>query len=95
MLTGFVLIGAHVGNKLKRKYADSPFLDEDFPVRDWQILYCQSARSWTVVPDSFAKLVKQQVRWKKSFIRASSSRGATTGASPFSRPWPTTCTCSS
>src|SRR5581483_8658844 len=70
MLTGFVLVGAHVGEKLKQEYAHTPFLDEEFPARDWKILYCRSARSWTVVPDTFGKLVRQQIRWKKSFVRS-------------------------
>jgi cellulose synthase/poly-beta-1,6-N-acetylglucosamine synthase-like glycosyltransferase len=68
-LTGYVLVGAHVGDKLKRKHRGSPFLEEDFPARNWEIVYCRSAKSWTAVPDSVSKLVKQQVRWKKSFLR--------------------------
>ncbi len=37
--------------------------------RRWGIAYVHSARAWTQVPDTFAKMVRQQVRWKKSFVR--------------------------
>lgn len=69
-LTALVLGGTAVGGKLKRKYAGSPFVDTiDYPLRDWKTLYCKSAKVWTVVPNTFGKLAKQQIRWKKSFIR--------------------------
>ena len=32
-------------------------------------MYCNSAHVWTNVPNTFGKIIKQQVRWKKSFIR--------------------------
>ena len=32
-------------------------------------MYCKSAKSWTIVPDTFSKVIRQQIRWKKSFIR--------------------------
>jgi cellulose synthase/poly-beta-1,6-N-acetylglucosamine synthase-like glycosyltransferase len=68
-LTGFVLVGGQVGDKLKKKHAGSPFLETEFRARDWDIVYSYSARAWTAVPETFSKLVKQQVRWKKSFVR--------------------------
>ena len=37
--------------------------------RRWGIAYVHSARAWTQVPDTFTKMVRQQVRWKKSFVR--------------------------
>lgn len=37
--------------------------------RRWGIGYVHSARAWTHVPDTFTKMVRQQVRWKKSFVR--------------------------
>jgi len=71
-LTGFVLCAKSIGKKLKRKYSDSPFIKaENFPERSWKVLYCKSARSWTEVPDTFRKMLRQQIRWKKSFIRNS------------------------
>jgi len=69
MLTGFVLCGKQVGAKLKARHAGSPFLDIDYPERDWRIVYSRSARAWTVVPDTMKRLVRQQIRWKKSFVR--------------------------
>lgn len=69
-LTGFVLGAPYIGEKLKKKYADSPFVkDVDYPVREWKIVYCKAAKVWTVVPDTFRRVLKQQIRWKKSFIR--------------------------
>jgi cellulose synthase/poly-beta-1,6-N-acetylglucosamine synthase-like glycosyltransferase len=69
-LTGFVLGGKAVGEKIKKKYADSFFVKTiDYPARDWKVVYCKSAKSWTIVPDTFKKLMKQHIRWKKSFIR--------------------------
>lgn len=68
-LTGFVLMNAKRGQRLKRRHADSPFLATDYPCREWTAVYSKSARAWTEVPDTFSRLVKQQVRWKKSFLR--------------------------
>jgi cellulose synthase/poly-beta-1,6-N-acetylglucosamine synthase-like glycosyltransferase len=69
-LTGYLLGSDSVGPSLKRKYADSPFVrEEDYPARPWRIAYVESARAWTVVPPTLRSLVKQQIRWKKSFIR--------------------------
>ncbi|HIH26184.1 glycosyltransferase family 2 protein [Candidatus Woesearchaeota archaeon] len=68
-LTGFVLGSKAIGNKLKKKYAGSPFLSVDYPLKDWKIVYCKSAKAWTVVPETFKKMCLQQIRWKKSFIR--------------------------
>lgn len=69
-MTGFVLGSKWIAEGLKKKYADSPFVkNENHEPRDWKIVYCKSARSYTQVPDTFRKAIKQQVRWKKSFIR--------------------------
>jgi cellulose synthase/poly-beta-1,6-N-acetylglucosamine synthase-like glycosyltransferase len=68
-LTGYVLMSAKRAEKLKRRQADSPFLTIDYPWQDWRSVYAKSARAWTEVPDTFGRMVKQQVRWKKSFLR--------------------------
>jgi len=69
-LTGFVLGCQAIGEQLKDRYRDSRFVARiDYPVRDWKVVYCKSARALTAVPDTFAKMLRQQVRWKKSFIR--------------------------
>lgn len=69
-LTGYVLGQRWKGRKLKQQYADSAFVTEqDYPEREWRIGYVQSAKVWTNVPESFRSFMKQQIRWKKSFIR--------------------------
>jgi len=69
-LTGFVLGGARLGPGLKRKYSDSPFIEnEDYLPRNWETVYSRSARAWTMVPETRRDLVIQRVRWGKSFIR--------------------------
>ena len=67
-LTGFVLGSKVIGAKLKKKYPNSYFINK-YKDRDWKIVYAKSAKSWTIVPDSVARIRKQQIRWKKSFIR--------------------------
>jgi len=69
-LTGFVLGARSMGAHLKRKYANSPFVTrENHPLRDWRVVYAKSARAWTKVPETFGAFLRQQVRWKKSFLR--------------------------
>lgn len=41
----------------------------NFVIRDYRAVYSREARAYTVVPDTFSKYVKQQQRWKKSWIR--------------------------
>lgn len=69
-LTGYVLCQRWVGQKLKKQYADSPFVrSRDYPERVWRVGYVASAKVWTTVPAAVRPFFKQQVRWKKSFIR--------------------------
>ena len=69
-LTGFLLGNKWVGKKLKEKYAEEDCVkDVDYPLKEWKVVYSKSAKSWTILPDTLRRLVKQQVRWKKSFIR--------------------------
>ncbi|MFC8228697.1 glycosyltransferase [Streptomyces sp. NPDC057287] len=68
-LTGYVLGQAWTGRALKRRYAGSPFVEEDFAERRWRVGYVRSAKVWTDVPARFGPLLRQQIRWKKSFIR--------------------------
>ncbi len=69
-LTGFVLGSKHIEKKIKRTYADSPFVkDINYEARNWKTVYCKSARAFTKVPEKFSGFAKQQIRWKKSFIR--------------------------
>ena len=68
-LTAFVLGGDYLGPKVLPKFADSPFAEPSYPVRDWKILYSKSTKAWTNVPSTFKSMIRQQIRWKKSFIR--------------------------
>jgi cellulose synthase/poly-beta-1,6-N-acetylglucosamine synthase-like glycosyltransferase len=69
-LTGFLLGSRYVGDDLKKQYAEDPCVrDIDYPTRDWKVVYAKSAKSWTILPDTFRGILKQQIRWKKSFIR--------------------------
>jgi cellulose synthase/poly-beta-1,6-N-acetylglucosamine synthase-like glycosyltransferase len=69
-LTGYVLGQKWVGEKLKAANADSPFVSEtDYRPRKWHVGYVRSARVTTIVPATMRAFVRQQVRWKKSFIR--------------------------
>lgn len=69
-LTGYVLGQVWKGKALKRLYADSPLVSEqDFPERHWRVGYVRSAHVWTTVPARIRPFLKQQVRWKKSFVR--------------------------
>jgi cellulose synthase/poly-beta-1,6-N-acetylglucosamine synthase-like glycosyltransferase len=69
-LTGYVLGQTWEGERLKRAYADSPFVSgTDYAARRWRVGYVRSAKSWTNVPETLSVFVRQQVRWKKSFVR--------------------------
>lgn len=68
-LTAIVLGAPWVHKKTHSKYAGSIFLKERHPIKAWKVVYSKSARSRTIVPDTLGKLLKQQIRWKKSFIR--------------------------
>ena len=41
----------------------------NFVLRTWRVEYCRSARATTIVPEKYMKFMKQQIRWKKSWIR--------------------------
>jgi cellulose synthase/poly-beta-1,6-N-acetylglucosamine synthase-like glycosyltransferase len=68
-LTAYVLGQCWIGAKLKRRHAGSPFLAVDYQARPWRVGYVQSARVWTEVPARLRPFLRQQVRWKKSFVR--------------------------
>lgn len=69
-LTGYVLGQKWKGQKLKDQYSDSAFVtDVDYKPHVWRVGYVQSARVWTVVPETRQAFMKQQIRWKKSFFR--------------------------
>jgi hyaluronan synthase len=41
----------------------------NFVLKWWDVVYCQKAEATTVVPEGFIKYWRQQLRWKKSWIR--------------------------
>ncbi len=69
-LTAYVLGQKWIGQKLKAKHDDSPFVtDVDYPERRWRVEYVKSAMVWTNVPATMGAMFRQQTRWKKSFLR--------------------------
>ncbi len=68
-LTAYVLGGSYLGPRVLPRHVDSSFARPGYPVCDWKIVYSKSPRAWTNVTPTFEGMVKQQVRWKKSFIR--------------------------
>ncbi len=83
-LTGFLLGNKYISKDLKTKYADDDCVKQvDYPECDWQVVYAKSAKSWTILPETFKGIVKQQVRWKKSFIRNTFFTGSFYWRKPF------------
>lgn len=69
-LTGFLLGNKYIDKQIKEKYANEECVKSiNYPEKEWKVVYSKSAKSWTILPDNFKSLVKQHVRWKKSFIR--------------------------
>jgi len=68
-LTGYVLGQYWTGDRLVRRHAGDPLTERPAPPRAWRIEYVRSARVRTTVPHTVRSFVRQQVRWKKSFIR--------------------------
>lgn len=69
-LTGYVLGQRWKGRRLKERYADSSFVrDVDYPERRWRVGYVRSAHVLTKNPARLRPLLRQRIRWHKSFIR--------------------------
>jgi cellulose synthase/poly-beta-1,6-N-acetylglucosamine synthase-like glycosyltransferase len=68
-LTAMVLGAPWLHKCLVEKHYPNEFTEVIYKPRKWKVLYSRSARSKTIVPDTFSKFMKQQIRWKKSFIR--------------------------
>lgn len=83
-LTGFVLGSSYVGKELKKKYVHEDCVQSvDYPEREWRVVYSKSAKSWTILPETFKALIKQHTRWKKSFIRNTFFTGSFYWRKPF------------
>ncbi len=66
-MTGYVLRGERPKGKRKKAAAG----DGGSPPspKTWEVLYSESAKVLTEVPSTWRKFLRQQTRWKKSFIR--------------------------
>jgi cellulose synthase/poly-beta-1,6-N-acetylglucosamine synthase-like glycosyltransferase len=69
-LTAYVLGQRWVGEDLQAAHLADPLVSgEPYPRLRWRVGYVRSARVFTEVPPTFRALLRQQVRWKKSFVR--------------------------
>jgi cellulose synthase/poly-beta-1,6-N-acetylglucosamine synthase-like glycosyltransferase len=69
-LTGYVLGQPWISHRLKAQFQRDPLVRrEPNPPLFWTVGYSRSARVTTVVPPRLRPFLRQQVRWKKSFIR--------------------------
>jgi cellulose synthase/poly-beta-1,6-N-acetylglucosamine synthase-like glycosyltransferase len=68
-LTGYVLMDERTASRVRRHNAGTPFASPAYPPARWDIVYSKSIRATTVVPNTLSALMRQQVRWKKSFFR--------------------------
>lgn len=41
----------------------------NFVLRNWNVIYCEAAFARTIVPTTYSAFFRQQLRWKKSWIR--------------------------
>ena len=64
---------AHAWKEHKFLGTKSTFGDDrgltNFVLQDWDIVYCEKAKATTLVPEKFSVYWRQQLRWKKSWIR--------------------------
>ena len=64
---------AHAWKEHKFLGTKSTFGDDrgltNFVLQGWDIVYCEKAKATTVVPEKFSVYWRQQLRWKKSWIR--------------------------
>ncbi len=67
-MTGYVLGGELARRKEKRAPASADGGTAS-SAKQWDVLYSESARVLTEVPPTWRKFLRQQARWKKSFIR--------------------------
>ncbi len=67
-MTGYVLGGELARRKEKRTPAAADG-GTKAATKQWDVLYSESAKVLTEVPPTWRKFLRQQARWKKSFIR--------------------------
>jgi len=52
-------------------YGDDRSLTNFLLKKNYKLKYARNAKAWTIVPNTTKKFLKQQLRWKKSWIRES------------------------
>jgi hyaluronan synthase len=57
--------------------------DNDEPKFQWKLKYSPSIRVFIGPPETFSDLIKQQIRWRKSFIRSIFATGSVYWQRPF------------
>ena len=68
---------------MMKSSSDADMDDNDTSKPNWNVLFSSSIRVNIGVPNTVQALVKQQIRWKKSFIRSLSSTGRIYWKRPF------------
>lgn len=53
----------------KSTFGDDRSLTNFVLKKNWKVHYCRHAKATTIVPETYKKFIKQQLRWKKSWIR--------------------------
>lgn len=69
------------------RYSSDPDIkegeDNQYSERPWKVVFSRNIRVNIGVPDTIPALLKQQIRWKKSFIRSLSATGTIYWRRPF------------
>jgi hyaluronan synthase len=68
---------------MMKSSSDADMDDSDTSKPNWNVLFSSSIRVNIGVPNTVQALVKQQIRWKKSFLRSLSSTGRIYWKRPF------------
>jgi hyaluronan synthase len=71
------------GLDMMKSSSDADMDEKDTSKPYWKVLFSSSIRVNIGVPDTILALVKQQIRWKKSFLRSLSSTGRIYWKRPF------------
>lgn len=66
-----------------RRSSDSDIVVEDKPRYRWKLKYSPHVRVYIGPPETFPSLIRQQIRWRKSFIRSIFATGGVYWRRPF------------
>ncbi|HEY0964234.1 MAG TPA: glycosyltransferase [Candidatus Paceibacterota bacterium] len=68
--TALVLAHKHFTKLARKRFPNSPFITRETHMpQHWAVVYTRAAQAKTNVPEDIEIFLKQQIRWKKSFIR--------------------------